>query len=59
MITPHHRYGEVALFEQQLNYPLTQLSDTRLNERVLQDVDMLILPQGYYGNLFDHGVQMH
>ena len=43
-------YGEIwHFFEQQLKYPLTQLSDTRINERVLNGLDVLIIPPGYYG----------
>ena len=47
-------YGEIwHFFEQQLSYPLMQLSENRLNERFLQDLDVLIIPSGYYGNLID------
>ena len=30
-----------------------QLSDSRLYERSLNEIDVLIIPQGYYANLFD------
>lgn len=47
-------YGEIwHFFEQQLGYPLMQLSEDRLNESFLQDLDVLIIPSGYYGNLID------
>ena len=47
-------YGEIwHFFEQQLGYPLIQLSENRLNERFLQDLDVLIIPSGYYGSLID------
>ena len=47
-------YGEIwHFFEQQLGYPLMQLSENRLNERFLQDLDVLIIPSGYYGSLID------
>ena len=47
-------YGEIwHFFEQQLHYPLTQLSDERLNERFLKGLDVLIVPNGYYTSLFD------
>ena len=43
----------MALFEQQLHYPLRQLSEDRLNERFLNTLDVLIVPSGYYSNLLD------
>ena len=47
-------YGEVwHFFEQQLHYPLRQLSEDRLNERFLNTLDVLIVPSGYYSNLLD------
>ena len=47
-------YGEIwHFFEQQLGYPLMQLSENRLNERFLKDLDVLIIPSGYYGSLID------
>lgn len=47
-------YGEIwHFFEQQLGYPLMQLSENRLNESFLRDLDILIIPSGYYGNLVD------
>lgn len=47
-------YGEIwHFFEQQLSYPLTQLSDERLNEYFLKNLDVLIIPNGYFTSLFD------
>ncbi len=47
-------YGEIwHFFEQQLNYPIIQLKDERLNARFLAKLDVLIIPPGYYSNLFD------
>ncbi len=47
-------YGEIwHFFEQQLDYPLMQLSEDRLNDRFLEELDVLIIPSGYYGNLID------
>ena len=47
-------YGEVwHFFEQQLHYPLKQLAAERLSERFLNDLDVLIIPSGYYRNLLD------
>lgn len=46
--TSSNRYGEVwHFFEQQLNYPVLQVKEERL-ERILSDLDVLILPGGYY-----------
>lgn len=48
-------YGEVwHFFEQQLHYPIRQLSEDRLTERFLNELDVLIVPSGYYGNLLDN-----
>ena len=45
-------YGEIwHFFEQQLKYPITQISVNRLNSINLDKFDVLILPPGYY-NLF-------
>ncbi|MGB1970929.1 MAG: M14 family metallopeptidase [Flavobacteriaceae bacterium] len=42
-------YGELwHFFEQQLNFPITQLSDQRLNDYFLKKIDVLIIPHGYY-----------
>ena len=42
-------YGEIwHYFEQQLEYPLMQVDESRL-ESVLETMDQLILPNGYYG----------
>ena len=47
-------YGEIwHFFEQQLNYPIIQLSEKRLNDRFLAELDVLMIPSGYYSNLFD------
>lgn len=47
-------YGEIwHFFEQQLGYPLIQLSEKRLNEDFLDELDVLIIPSGYYRNLID------
>lgn len=47
-------YGELwHFFEQQLHYPLRQLSDDRLSERFLKDLDVLIIPSGNYRTLLD------
>lgn len=47
-------YGEIwHFFERQLGYPLLQLSEQRLNERFLADLDVLIVPSGYYNGLID------
>jgi len=44
-------YGEVwHFFEQQLNYPITQIQMDRLNDRNLDQFDVLILPPGSYSN---------
>jgi len=44
-------YGEIwHFFEQQLNYPITQIQMDRLNDRNLDQFDVLILPPGYYSN---------
>ena len=44
-------YGEIwHFFEQQLKYPITQINLNRLNDRNLDQFDVLILPPGYYSN---------
>ena len=46
--TSPYRYGEVwHFFEQQLNYPISQVKENRL-ERLLPNLDVLIIPGGYY-----------
>ena len=46
-------YGEVwHFFEQQL-HPLSNYQAERLSERFLNDLDVLIIPSGYYRNLLD------
>ena len=44
----------MALFEQQLHYPIRQLSEDRLTERFFNELDVLIVPSGYYSNLLDN-----
>ena len=45
-------YGEVwHFFEQQLNYPITQLDDQRLSKRYLENIDVLIIPPGRFNQL--------
>ena len=47
-ISPYN-YGEVwHFFEQQLHYPLMQLTTERLNAKALENIDVLILPSGRY-----------
>lgn len=47
-ISPYN-YGEVwHFFEQQLHYPLMQLTTERLNSKALENIDVLILPSGRY-----------
>ncbi len=46
--TSSYRYGEVwYFFEQQLEYPLMQVDENRL-EKILPDIDILIIPGGNY-----------
>ncbi len=46
--------GEVwHLFDEQLNYPITLINSTDLNIADLKDIDVLILPNGYYKMLSD------
>jgi hypothetical protein len=43
-----YNYGEIwHFFEQQLNYPLHQIDESRL-EIALSEIDQLIIPDGYY-----------
>tara|TARA_A100001011_G_scaffold396003_1_gene492667 strand:- start:43547 stop:45994 length:2448 start_codon:yes stop_codon:yes gene_type:complete len=46
--TSSNRYGEVwYFFEQQLEYPLMQVNENSL-EKILSDIDVLIIPGGNY-----------
>ena len=46
--------GEVwHFFEQQLDYPVTQLNATETGRLDLRDYDVLIMPNGYYRSLSD------
>lgn len=48
--------GEVwHFFEQQIKYPLTQISTDRVRYSDLSKYDVLIIPEGYY-SVFDDGV---
>lgn len=45
--------GEIwHLFEQELHYPLIRLNNSLYDRSDLRDIDVLIIPQGYYGSLF-------
>lgn len=47
-------YGEIwHFFEQQIHYPIRQLHEKRLSSAFLEKIDVLIVPPGYYRNLFD------
>jgi len=46
--------GEVwHLFEQELHYPLIRLNTNVFNRIDLSELDVLIVPQGYYGNILN------
>lgn len=48
------QFGEVwHFFEQQLHYPITVLEGERINSRDLEEYDVLILPDGWYGSFLD------
>lgn len=48
------RFGEIwHFFEQQLHYPLTVIDDEYANRVDLGEYNILILPDGRYGNYFD------
>ncbi|MAU14414.1 MAG: zinc carboxypeptidase [Muricauda sp.] len=48
------RFGEIwHFFEQQLHYPLTVIDDDYANRVDLNDYNILILPDGRYGNYFN------
>lgn len=45
-------FGEVwHFFEQQLKYPVTIIKGHQLNSKTLRNTDILIIPNGYYGEL--------
>ncbi len=47
-------YGEIwHFFEQQLHYPITSIDTAYLNRISLDSYDVLIIPNGYYGGLFN------
>ncbi len=47
------RFGEIwHFFEQQLHYPLTVLDASYIKRVTLSEYDVLILPDGWYGNFF-------
>jgi uncharacterized membrane protein len=48
------QFGEIwHFFEQQLHYPITILDSEYYDEVDLTEYDVLILPNGWYGNFFD------
>ena len=48
------RFGEIwHFFEQQLHYPLTVLDGEYANRVDLDEYNILVLPDGYYGNHFN------
>lgn len=47
-------YGELwHFFEQQLEFPVTNINSKQLNKTNLNDFNILILPSGYYNNSFN------
>ncbi len=52
-------YGEIwHFFEQQLKYPLTSINTDNLSQTNLDKFNVLILPNGYYGSVFnDDGME--
>ncbi len=47
-------YGAIwYFFETQLKYPITSIDTNYFNSSLLSTVDVLVLPEGYYGNSFD------
>lgn len=47
-------YGEIwYFFEQELGYPVTSLDSNYFSPNHLEDFDVLILPSGRYGSLFE------
>ena len=48
------QFGEIwHFFEQQLHYPITILDSEYYDEVDLTEYDVLVLPNGWYGNFFD------
>lgn len=48
--------GEVwHYFDEQIEYPLTLIDHARFDAGQLDDIDVLILPDGNYGRVFDEG----
>ena len=48
------RFGEIwHFFEQQLHYPLTVIDDEYADRVDLYEYDILVLPDGRYGNYFN------
>ncbi|OSY88599.1 zinc carboxypeptidase [Tenacibaculum holothuriorum] len=49
-------FGEIwHFFEQQLKYPITILDSERLGQINLNNYDVLIIPNGYYGSILNKG----
>lgn len=52
------QFGEIwHFFEQQLQYPITVLHDSKLNESDLEEYDILVLPDGWYSRFLDSDKQ--
>tara|TARA_R110002050_G_scaffold267266_2_gene408888 strand:+ start:37388 stop:39856 length:2469 start_codon:yes stop_codon:yes gene_type:complete len=52
------RFGEIwHFFEQQLQFPVTVLHDSKLSATELEDYGILILPDGWYGSFLDSDKQ--
>ncbi|QWX84542.1 zinc carboxypeptidase [Cellulophaga sp. HaHaR_3_176] len=52
------QFGEIwHFFEQQLQYPITVLHDSKLSKSELEDYDVLILPDGWYSRFLDSDKQ--
>ena len=52
------QFGEVwHFFEQQLKYPVTVLESDYLNAEDLEEYDVLILPDGWYGSFMNTNIQ--
>lgn len=50
-------YGEIwHFFEQQLKYPLTSINTDNLSQTNLDKFNVLILPNGYYGSVFNDDI---
>ena len=49
------QFGEIwHFFEQQLGYPITVLHDSKLSSSELENYNILILPDGWYGGFLDN-----